>query len=497
MQTLEQFGQTIKAKYPQYNDINDTELGQKMLEKYPEYKDMVDTSTPTPSAPPTPTQPGVFQKIGSSLNESFKQIGQTAVGVGKGYLSTAENIGQLGQSALNQTFGRVVNKVTGKGNTPVQNSTVIPKQAITPTDAQKPGFVGEKVSEFLIPGGAEEKVGQSVGKLLENFPKAVKVVGELGAKATTSAATTAGITAAQGGSGNDVKTAGAIGAGASLVGGGIGKILSSLPENAWSTILKRTSSQVAKNPNLPAQAADTGMVGTKTGIAKQAGEQIQHLEVKLGDLLKPIKGTVDGGKVAAYLGDLKNTYSAVPGEAHAVGVIDQLQQDIAGKGQLPYIDALHLKQDIYSIIQKSYGKGTLEIPAKIEGQKILAAGIKKEIEKAVPESKAITEKQAIYIQIKKAIDRQLSLGEGRGVAGLHIGMHDLLTGGVAELAGLSTGHPLAGAVTLAGKKAIESTLFQSTAAKVADYFNNLSPTQKALFYNGLKGLTTNSVSSSK
>lgn len=40
-QTIEQFGQTIKAKYPQYNDISDTELGQKMLVKYPQYQDMV------------------------------------------------------------------------------------------------------------------------------------------------------------------------------------------------------------------------------------------------------------------------------------------------------------------------------------------------------------------------------------------------------------------------------------------------------------------------
>lgn len=52
-QTLEQFGQTIKQKYPQYNDIPDAELGQKMLVKYPQYKDMVDTSTPTTTKAPT------------------------------------------------------------------------------------------------------------------------------------------------------------------------------------------------------------------------------------------------------------------------------------------------------------------------------------------------------------------------------------------------------------------------------------------------------------
>jgi hypothetical protein len=46
MQTLEQFGQTIKQKYPQYNDMSDNELGQKMLAKYPQYQDMVSLQKP-------------------------------------------------------------------------------------------------------------------------------------------------------------------------------------------------------------------------------------------------------------------------------------------------------------------------------------------------------------------------------------------------------------------------------------------------------------------
>lgn len=47
-QTLEQFGQTIKQKYPQYQDIPDVELGQKMLQKYPQYKDLVSSVDKVP-----------------------------------------------------------------------------------------------------------------------------------------------------------------------------------------------------------------------------------------------------------------------------------------------------------------------------------------------------------------------------------------------------------------------------------------------------------------
>lgn len=42
-----QFGQQIKAKYPQYADIPDAELGQKMLAKYPQYGDLVKTDAPS------------------------------------------------------------------------------------------------------------------------------------------------------------------------------------------------------------------------------------------------------------------------------------------------------------------------------------------------------------------------------------------------------------------------------------------------------------------
>lgn len=42
-QSLSQFGDTIKAKYPQYANVDSAELWKKMLEKYPQYADKVET----------------------------------------------------------------------------------------------------------------------------------------------------------------------------------------------------------------------------------------------------------------------------------------------------------------------------------------------------------------------------------------------------------------------------------------------------------------------
>lgn len=44
--TLDQFGQTIKAKHPEYADMDNTALAQKVLAKYPQYQDMV-SAAPT------------------------------------------------------------------------------------------------------------------------------------------------------------------------------------------------------------------------------------------------------------------------------------------------------------------------------------------------------------------------------------------------------------------------------------------------------------------
>jgi hypothetical protein len=43
-QTLSQFGQTIKAKHPEYSDMSDEDVATKVLAKYPEYGDMVDAA---------------------------------------------------------------------------------------------------------------------------------------------------------------------------------------------------------------------------------------------------------------------------------------------------------------------------------------------------------------------------------------------------------------------------------------------------------------------
>jgi len=57
---LQQFGATVKQKYPQYNNYSDEEIGQKMLDKYPQYKSKVTM----PSSGPLTTISNVLRGVG-------------------------------------------------------------------------------------------------------------------------------------------------------------------------------------------------------------------------------------------------------------------------------------------------------------------------------------------------------------------------------------------------------------------------------------------------
>ena len=85
--TITEFGQSIKQKYPQYQDIGDDELGQKMLAKYPQYSDMVDknSSVPIATPPATPQPQKTFaQKAGDVVQGVGNFLGMGALGKGLG-----------------------------------------------------------------------------------------------------------------------------------------------------------------------------------------------------------------------------------------------------------------------------------------------------------------------------------------------------------------------------------------------------------------------------
>lgn len=466
--SLFDFGQLIKKQYPQYESKDNQTLALAMLKKYPQYTDRI------------------IQPSSQSQGETgFKGL---ALGVAKGAFGTLKNLTKLTSSVLTPGLTPAVSKTL---------DTLIPTENLQAHGtAENIGKIGEQIAEFFIPAGAVAEAGKATEAGIDalKFGKTATSALKLGATSAIGAGEAAGITAVQGGNTKDIKTAGVVGAVFPAIAKALDFIVQKVPETAWSSILKRTSVDVAKNPKLPAQAAKTGLTGlSRQAIANKAEKAIQSIEVSLDDLLSNSKGTISTAKVAGYLNGVRGAYASIPGEENSVKVIDSIASQLLerfkkGESMTP-LEANQLKRDIYQVIAKSYGRGVFEIPAKTEAQKLVALGLKQEIEKVIPEAKTLNQKQAVYLQIKKALDKTIARSQGKGLAGTGVGLYDLLTGGIAETAGLATGHPLAGLGAIAAKKSAESPAVLSSVSKLFNFFNQLSPTKKLLFYQALKALT--------
>ena len=164
--TVEQFAQSIKAKYPAYANIPDAELVQKVVEKYPVYKDQVDFDVSEPEP--------------MGLVDKFKE---TQKGVLKGAASTIKQGTNLFERGANSLLKTVLPKsleskfgldkaatplLGGKGQTSLNKE--LPKleegiglQAGDLTEARNPyqkfGKGLEQIAEFFVPGLASSKIG--------------------------------------------------------------------------------------------------------------------------------------------------------------------------------------------------------------------------------------------------------------------------------------------------------------------------------------------------
>jgi hypothetical protein len=113
-------------------------------------------------APPT-AQAAPSVKVASPYGAVGDTLGNISEGVAKGEASTLKGLGTIGQSFLDQTVGRVVNAVQGKGFTPTTggmgdiyrsgtDSSNAADEFLKPEGtAQNVGFYGEKAAEFLVP----------------------------------------------------------------------------------------------------------------------------------------------------------------------------------------------------------------------------------------------------------------------------------------------------------------------------------------------------------
>ena len=254
MATIIDLGKRVKQKYPGvYDNLPDAEVGRRVKTKYPgSYDDFTEIASTTSVPSPSPE----FQSIGANVG----------LGAVKGALNTASGL----VTGLANVIGKGVNKVSGSERYVhitrkqfTQNAEEMGgfAQAFTPPKgtAQKVGFVAEQIGEFFVPGGAVAKGAKAVQgvKALSKVPKLAKLAG-FGTRVAGEAGTSAGLTALQGGSGEQVKEAGILSALFPIVGKGAKTVAGTkfmtqkLPSRFLNSIIKPGESafNFGKNPGL-------------------------------------------------------------------------------------------------------------------------------------------------------------------------------------------------------------------------------------------------------
>jgi hypothetical protein len=197
-QTLEQFGQTIKTKYPQYNNMSDVDVANATIKKYPQYQSQItpDTSTGTPGATigtQTASKPGLLQNIGSEISKNvggtLKTMGNTVTGIAKGIGQTVVGAGKTTSDILGMIPGQVGQFFKGGaqlGQQTLQSPTLKPQGT-----AQSIGNFAEKAGELLLPtkgitaakeitagiGAATEAT--SIGSAISRVPVVGKILGNI------------------------------------------------------------------------------------------------------------------------------------------------------------------------------------------------------------------------------------------------------------------------------------------------------------------------------
>lgn len=315
--SVQDFAAKVKAKYPEYQGVDDSTLTQKIISKYPEYKSQVDMST-TGS---TQVQPQVEKSEFSDENpyaKALKIIGtgvgamtgqnhlatqkavveapELTIGAGKGALNSAQNLAEMTRPITNPSLNMQMNAVRkASGNS---EAGKIANEYTTPSnDVQKVGYGAEQVAEFLIPAGAASKANKTMEVITQatKLPKLIKGGINVASKAGIGALESGGVSAIQQGEINDtVKQNAIIGGGIPIAGAAIkslGKIGGEVASHLASTFSgtpKAAIEQAFKNPEAVQAAINRAVQDGGDAAAQRIFQQTE-------DALKTLKAARSQG----------------------------------------------------------------------------------------------------------------------------------------------------------------------------------------------------------
>lgn len=260
--TIEQFGQEIKKKYPQYQDVPDAELGQRVIDKYPVYQRVLSPTQPASKSPADiydkgEKPDGIVASITKPLRQLGAQAGAAVSGVGS----------LLGSAVRGDTSEEAAQKL---------QSTLSKKRfGETAIGADPTSSLGKDIGKIIGTGTEIASFAAPIGIAGKGVSTAAKV-GAKAVKPTLTALAKGGVASgALGQTGRELQEGkplpGAIGriAGASLAGGATGFGLPVIGRGL-SAVGRLGRSAVAE----PVKRLGTEVLGRTTGAGAEAIQQV-------------------------------------------------------------------------------------------------------------------------------------------------------------------------------------------------------------------------------
>lgn len=193
---------------------------------------------------------------GGILNTALNTAKDLSLGIGQSGLSTLQNTGSLITKGLDQTVGRVVNAISGKGFTPTStdysikpgmSGTEVNKRLESTNTTQQVGRVAGDIAQFFVPASSVSKAENVITSLTAGLPKFAGAVARIGGKAAVNALADTAVATAQSGDIKEGLKVGAIGGATRGVLATAGELARAarLPERIYQTVFKNAKRDMA------------------------------------------------------------------------------------------------------------------------------------------------------------------------------------------------------------------------------------------------------------
>lgn len=415
--TIEELGKSVKAKYPQYQNVDDATVGQKILEKYPTYKSRIDgvssaTQQTEPSGPNGVL--GFLSGAAKTVVDSTRQFAESGAKIGEELANSApgkwfsNNIVKPVVHALPQSTQQDIANKTAGAKQIMDTSTVQPEILKRNTAAEKAGEVAANVGMFLLPGGA----AADGAKALESIPAIAKLgrYAAPAARALTEGVSSAAITAGQTGDIKKSLTAGALDTGLTAGLGILGKFGKEAADTIGATGAAKSATQATKSfaGSLPERMINNILRPTKSAFSfgKNPGRAVAELGIVANseeELLTKIsqhKQSI-GEQIGSIIESIPNVPSVSTKEVFAPleSAIQKAKKfERTNQPLISRLEALH--EDLKSIV----GEGTESItPQQAFEIKKEIGGMSKWTGQAF-DSEINQAKTQVYSKLRKAIE---------------------------------------------------------------------------------------------